>query len=158
MVDKRNMGTRRPSKKLDHKKAGPFPITKVVGKRAFCLQLLEGSQAHPTFHVQLLEPYRVSREESGRHRPPTPEPIDGEVNYFVREIVQSRRNNRKKGKPTEYLVLWEGYPDEEGTWETYDKLKGTAEEALQEFISKNDFWPLWISWILEISRGICTTQ
>ena len=56
------------------------PITKVVGKRAFRVQLPEGSQAHPTFHVQLLEPYRVSREESRRHRPPTPEPIDGEVN------------------------------------------------------------------------------
>ena len=35
MIDKRNMGTRRPSKKLDHKKAGSFCITKVVGKRAF---------------------------------------------------------------------------------------------------------------------------
>ena len=38
MVDKRNMGTQRPSKKLDHKKAGPFPITKVVGECAFYVQ------------------------------------------------------------------------------------------------------------------------
>ena len=84
-----------------------------------------------------MEPYRVSREESRRKRPPTPEPIDGEVNYVVREIVENRRDNRKKGKPVEYFVLWEGYPDEEGTWEKYDKLKGTAEEALQEFRAKN---------------------
>ena len=137
MVDKRNMGTRRPSKKLYHKKAGLFPITKVVGKRAFRMQLPQGSQAHPTFHVQLLEPYRVSREESRRKRPPTPEPIDGEVNYVVREIVESRRDNRKKGKTVEYFVLLEGYPNEEGTQETYDKLRGTAEEALQEFRAKN---------------------
>ena len=87
--------------------------------------------------MQLLEPYRVSREESRRKRPPTREPIDGEVNYDVREIVESRRDNRKKGKPVEYVILWEGYPDEEGTWDTYDKLKGTAEEALQEFRAKN---------------------
>ena len=99
MVYKRNMGTRRPSKKLDLKKAGPFPIPKVVSKQAFCEELPEGSQAHPTFHVQLLEPYRVSREESQRKRPPTPEPIDAEVNYVVRENVESRRDNRKKGKP-----------------------------------------------------------
>ena len=131
------MGTQRPSKKLDHKKAGLFPISKVVGKYAFRVQLPEGSQAHPTFYVQLLEPYRVSREESRRKRPPTPEPIDGEVNYVVREIVESRKDNRKKGKPVEYFVLCEGYPDEEGIWETYDKLKGTAEEALQEFRAKN---------------------
>ena len=105
MVDERNMGTRRPSKKLDHKQAGSFPISKVVGNRAFCVQLPEGSQAHPTFHVQLFEPYWVSREESRRKRPPTPEPIDGEVIYVVREIVESRRDNRKKGKPVVYFVL-----------------------------------------------------
>ena len=87
--------------------------------------------------MQLLEPYQISREESRRKRPPTPEPIDREVNYVVREIVESRRDNRKRGKPIEYFVLWEGYPDEERTWETYDKLKCTAEEALQEFRAKN---------------------
>ena len=72
MVDKRNMTIRRPSKKLDHKKVGLFPITKMVSKRTFRVQLPEGSQAHPTFHVQLLEPYRVSREESRRKKHPTP--------------------------------------------------------------------------------------
>ena len=40
------MPTRRPFKKLDHKKAGPFQIIKVVGKQAYRLQLLEGSRAH----------------------------------------------------------------------------------------------------------------
>ena len=137
MVDKRNMGTRRPSKKQDHKKAGPFPITKIVGKCAYRVQLPEGSQAYPTFHVQLLEPYRVSREPSQRQRPPTPEPIEGEVNYTVRALVDSRKDNRKKAKPTEYLVLWEGYPDEEGTQEKYENIQGTAEEALAEYIAKN---------------------
>ena len=39
MVDNRNMGTQRPSKKLDYKKAGSFPITKRVGKCAFSVQL-----------------------------------------------------------------------------------------------------------------------
>ena len=101
------------------------------------MQSPEGSQAHPTFHVYVLEPYRVSREESRRKRAPSPEPKDGEVNYVVREIVESRRVNRKGGKPVEYFILWEGYPDEEGTWEIYDTLKGTAEEALQEFRAKN---------------------
>ena len=42
MAAKRNRGTRRPSKKLDYKKAGTFPITKVVGKCAFRVQLPEG--------------------------------------------------------------------------------------------------------------------
>ena len=137
MIDKRNLSTRRPSKKLDHKKVGPFPIIKEVGKRAYRVQLPTGSQAHPTFHVQLLDRYRTSSEPSRQQRPPSPEPIDGEENWVVRAIVDSRNNNRKKGKPTEYLVLWEGYPDEEATWEPYENMKGTADEALEEFKKKN---------------------
>ena len=105
MIDKETMGTRRPSKKLDHKMAGPFPITQLVNKQAFRMQLPQSSQAHPTFQVQLLEPYRVSREESRRNRPPTPEPIDREVNYVVREMGESQRDSQKKGKPVEYFVL-----------------------------------------------------
>ena len=137
MIDKRNISTQRPSKKLDHKKVRPFPIIKEVGKRAYRVQLPAGSQAHPTFHVQLLERYRTSSEPSWQQRPPSPEPIDGEENWVVRAIVDSRKNNRKKGKPTEYLVLWEGYPDEEATWEPYENIKGTADEALEEFKKKN---------------------
>ena len=137
MVDKRNMGTWRPSKKLYHKKAGPFPITKIVGKRAYRVQLPEGSQAHPTFHVKLLELYQVSWGPSRRQRPPTLEPIEGEVNYTVCAIVDSQKDNRRKGKPTEYLVLWEGYLNEEGMWEKYENIKRTAEEALAEYRAKN---------------------
>ena len=45
--------------------------------------------------------------------------------------------NRKKGEPIEYLVLWEGYPDEGATWEPYENIKGTAEEALAAYRAKN---------------------
>ena len=30
-------------------------------------------------------------------------------------------------------MLWEGYPDEDGTWKVYDNLKGTDDELLQAF-------------------------
>ena len=65
--------------------------------------------------MQLLELYRVNGEERRRERHPTPELIDREVNYVNPEIIESRRDNRKKEKPVEYFVLLEGYPDEEGT-------------------------------------------
>ena len=51
MVEKKNMPTRRPSKKLDHKKAGPFQMMKVIRKRAYKLPLPERSRVHPTYHV-----------------------------------------------------------------------------------------------------------
>ena len=110
---------------------------KVVGKRAYRLQLPEGSRAHPTYNVQLLERYHWSAEPSWQLKPLEPEPIDGEENWVVWEIVDSQRNNRKKGKPTEYPILWEGDPNKEATWEPYKNIKGTAEEALEAYRGKN---------------------
>ena len=101
------------------------------------MQLPEGSQANPTFHMQLLEPYWVSREGSQRKRPPTAKPIEGGVHYIIWESVESQRDNQKTGKPVQYFVPRKGYHDEEGTWEIYDKRKRTAEEALEEFRAKN---------------------
>ena len=81
-----------------------------------------------------LEPYRQSTIE-GRHKwPPPPVEITGETNYVVESIGKSRENKRRKR--VEYLVLWEGYPPEEATWEPGESLVGTAEEALQEFLRR----------------------
>ena len=85
----------------------------------------------------MLEHYRRSAEPSRQLEPPELESIDGEENWIVRKIVNSRRNNRKKGKPTEYPIPWEGDPNKEATWEPYKNIKGTAEEALEAYRGKN---------------------
>lgn len=105
MVDKENMPTQRPLNKLDHRKVGPFQIIKAVRKRAYHLQFLEGNWAHLTYHVQMVERYWQSAESSQQIEPSEPKPIDGEENWPVQDIADSHRNNRKKGKPIEYLVL-----------------------------------------------------
>ena len=55
--------------------------------------------------------------------------------------MESRQNNRKRGQPVQ-LVLWEGYPDEDATWEPWEHIQGTAEEALEEFHNKYPDAPL----------------
>lgn len=87
--------------------------------------------------MELSESYQVSQEESHRERSPTNEPIDREVNYVDQESVGRQRNNKKTGKPTVDLVLWEGYPNKDRTYKIYDKLKKPAEEALLEFLGRN---------------------
>jgi hypothetical protein len=131
MVNMKNMKTKRPSKKLDHKRLGPVEVLEAIGKRAFKVKLPPAARNHPVFHVSELEPYRRSTIE-GRHQPPPPdEEIEGEVNYVVESIGKSRENKRRKR--VEYLVFWEGYPPEEATWEPGENLAGTADEALGEF-------------------------
>jgi hypothetical protein len=131
MVNMKNMKTKRPSKKLDHKKLGPVKVVEKIGKRAFRVELPPQAKNHPVFHVSELEPYRHSQMD-GRHQPPPPvEEIEGESNYIVESIGKSRLN--KSRKRVEYLVFWEGYPPEEATWEPFENLEDTAENLLVDF-------------------------
>jgi len=135
MIDARNMKTKRPSKKLDHKKIGPVKILKKIGTRAFRVELPPSIQVHNVFHVSMLEPYRTSRY-SNRHRPPPPpEEVEGQENWEVELVADSRRNKGKKR--VEYLVFWKGFPPEQATWEPWENLEGTAEEAVKEFHKGN---------------------
>jgi len=60
MLNGRNIRTRQPSKKLDHKNHGPFQIEKIVSPLAIRLTLPRKWKIHNVFHVSLLEPYRTS--------------------------------------------------------------------------------------------------
>ena len=131
MLDRRNVQTKRPMNKLDHKKFGPFKVIKVVGKRAYQLELPPQMKIHPVFHISLLETYRAPVDSQRRTEPPEIEEIEGEENYVVRKLADSRVNRNKK--IVEYLVLWEGYDNEDATWEPYEHLEKTAQEALKDF-------------------------
>ena len=135
MVSMKNMASRRPSKKLDHRSLGPVKVLRLeaVGKRAFKVKLPPLALNHLVFHVSELETYRQSTIKGRHHWQPTPPSvkIEGETNYVVELIGKSRENKRRKRM--QYLVFWEGYPPEEATWEPGESLVGMAEEALQEF-------------------------
>jgi len=92
MLSGRNIKTRRPSRKLDHKNHGPFQIEKIVSPLALCPTLPWRWKIHNVFHVLLLEPYRTSE-----HRAPTdPSKVLREANdieqleeYDVDEVISS---------------------------------------------------------------------
>jgi hypothetical protein len=118
-------------RKLAPRYIGPFRVVSAIEphRRAYRLKLPDNlSRVYPVFHVNALREYKVS----GTYQPPpTPQIVDGHVEYEVDCIL----NTRGEGKKREYLVLWEGY--EETTWEpkmnlTYCPLK------LAEFWSKKD--------------------
>ncbi|KAH8153124.1 uncharacterized protein LAJ45_02711 [Morchella importuna] len=131
MLDRRYVQTKRPPGKLDQKKMGPFKVLEAIGTRAYKLSLPLQMGIHPVFHVSLLELYRVPVDPERRVPPPEPEEIAGEHNWIVREVADSRVT--KKRRRVEYLLLWEVYENEDATWEPWEHLRKSAEEALRNF-------------------------
>src|SRR4030095_14699902 len=77
-LNRRNMRTTRPSKKLDFKRLGPYRIIEIIGesKQAYKLNIPNTMHIHPVFHVSLLEPY-CENIFPGRVQPPQP-PVEVE--------------------------------------------------------------------------------
>ena len=130
-LNRKNIKTTRPSQKLDVKKMGPFKVEAIIGdtKLAYRLDLPPQMRIHPVFHVSLLEPHRQS-SLAGRSQPePPPIEIDGEMEYEVQEIVDSRIHYGR----LQYYVEWEGYGPRGRTWEYAEELQNHASDAVVEF-------------------------
>jgi hypothetical protein len=116
----KNITTRRPSPKLDHKRLGPFEVVEAVSPYAARLILPNTMQVHPVFHVSLLE-HAANNPFPGQWLPPPPPvEVDGEEEYHVDEILDSREFGR--WKKLRYLVKWTGY-DQPG-WESAENVNG----------------------------------
>jgi len=69
---------------------------------------------HNVFHIDLLIPYNETEAYGETYTQPPPELIDGEEEYEVEEIINSRRTGRNK--KLQYLVRWKGYPSSDNSW------------------------------------------
>jgi hypothetical protein len=123
-LDARNIITIRPSKKLDWKKLGPYEITKVVSSHAYRLELPPTIKIHNVLPVSRLTPVTPEHVAlPGQLNPPPPAiEVEGEIEYDVEAILDSRMNKRRR--QFEYLVRWTGYSDP--TWENATDLDRTV--------------------------------
>ncbi|CRG92938.1 Transposon Ty3-G Gag-Pol polyprotein [Talaromyces islandicus] len=128
MLRAKNIASLRYNEKLADRYLGPFRILDTWGTNAYKLDLTPRyRKIHPVFHVSLLEPHYTN---AGNHVPPGPVLVDGEPEYTIQEIVR----DQKRGRGTEYLVRWKGWPNEEATWEPEDAVNQT--EALDIYLRK----------------------
>jgi len=130
-LDATNIRTRRPMKKLDHRRLGPYAILEKISTHAFRLGLpLSMKAIHPVFHVSLLEPASTSKIRNRISNPPLPVEINDEQEYEVSRILDSRRVRSK----VRYLVGWTGYEhtDEATSWEPPENLTN-AQRLIAKF-------------------------
>ena len=103
--------TTRPSKKLSEKYLRPYEIIAQPGTLSFTLRLPESMRSvHLVFHVSILEP-TTSNTFSGRIQlAPAPVIIDGEPEYEIFQIVNSKINCWWVCKLL-YKMIWLEYKD-----------------------------------------------
>ena len=128
----------RPSKKLSEKNLGPYAIIVQVGSHSFTLRLPDSMCAvHPVFHVSQLEPAMPNTIPNWTQPPPPPVKVDGEPEYEVSKILDSKVDHRRKSCKLLYLVHWAGYEgtNEETSWLLATEL-GNASELVEDFHAK----------------------
>ena len=96
-LDTQNLFTKRPCQKLENRRAGPYPVRKVISTHAVELVLPEDIRVHPVFYVNLLEPAATNSLYAGHIQPPLPPvKVDGETEWEVNAIVDSRYTRQAK--------------------------------------------------------------
>jgi len=83
--------TTRPSKKLSEKNFGPYEIIAQPDSLSYTLRLLQSMCAiHPVYHVSMLNTAPSSNILNRTEDPPPPVEIEGEVEYEIGEILDTK--------------------------------------------------------------------
>ena len=92
---------------------------------------------HPVFHVSMLEPSTLNSIPDHTQPPPPPVLIDGEPEYEISEILDSKLDNQHRICKLLYLVRWFGYEgtNEETSWLPANEL-AHASDIVSDFHSK----------------------
>jgi len=123
-----------PSKKLSKKYLRPYEIIAQPSPQFFALCLPDTMRAaHPVFHVSMLEPATPNTFQQHSKPPPAPVIIDGEPEYEISKIVDSKIDCRRACKLL-YKIIWLGYEDTDNDSEW---LPATELEHAKELL--NDF-------------------
>src|SRR5258707_14842987 len=120
--------TTQPSKKLSEKNLGPYEVIAIPGSHSFALHLPDHfCSVHPVFHISQLELVQPDPFPQHDQPPPPPVEIDGNIEYKVSEILDSKMDRRFQGnRALHYLVCWTGYEgtEEETSWRSEERRVG----------------------------------
>src|SRR5258708_7470695 len=128
--------TTRPLKKLSEKNLGLYEVIAIPSSHSFTLHLPQHFRSvHPVFHISQLELAEPDPFPQHTQPPPPPVEIDGDIEYEVSEILNSKLDRRFQGNSSLcYLVHWSGYEgmEEETSWVSAQDLEH-AQEVVRVF-------------------------
>jgi len=136
-LDASDIRTTRPSPKLSHCRLGPFEIERQVGPLAYRLKLPHRlRQLHPVFNVVKLsatpdDPIPGRKPQA----PPPPIVVDGEPEWEVEEVLDSRWHWRR----FQFLIKWKGFSREHNSWEVASDVK--APDLVVEYYRRHPAAP-----------------
>ena len=101
---------------------------------------------HLVFHVSMLEPSLPNTIPNRIQPPPAPVVIDGEPEYEISEILDTKIDRCRRLCNLLYLVCWSGYEgtDDETSWVLATELSNASEiitEFHSQYPSKPGPWP-----------------
>ena len=122
-----------PTKKLSEKYLGLFEVIGKPGTHSYLIKLPNHLHAiHSVFHVLQIEPAPLSNIPNCVNPPPPPIEIDGNLEFEVAQILDSKLDQRRRD-PLLYLIQWSGY---EGTLDKYLWTPASDLENAAELVSE----------------------
>jgi len=93
-----------PTKKLSEKYLGPYEVVGKPGTHSYLIKLPNHLRTiHPVFHVLQIEPAPLSNIPNWVNPPPPPLEIDGNLEFEVAQILDSKFDRCRK-EPLLYLI------------------------------------------------------
>src|SRR5438445_8022402 len=107
---------------------GPFEIIEVM-TNACRLRLLLTIKLHPVINVSYLKKYIERQDDDPVQVLKEPKILDWSKEFEVQRIL----NHHRVGRGFQFLVKWEGWKEEEATWEASGNLKN-APQVVEEYL------------------------
>jgi len=130
-LDAKNLTTTHPTTKLAPKHYGPFLVTAAISHTSYHLKLPPQWKIHNVFHASLLTPYKETPEHGPNFPEPSLELINGELEWEVEQIM----NTRRRCNQLQYLVRWKGFSEAHDSWEPTTHVH--ADHLIEAYYQQN---------------------